>query len=77
MTVAVAVSFVLVLVVVGDTGGVTFLRRRGRSAGMSVAVYLRTRGLSASATSPVPALFNYCFILRLRDRYDIRECSVE
>ena len=36
-----------------------FFRRSGRSAGMSVAVYLRTRGLSASARSPVPALFIY------------------
>jgi hypothetical protein len=35
----------------------TFFRRSGRSAGISVAVYLRTRGLSASARSPVPALF--------------------
>ena len=33
-----------------------FLRRRGMSAGISVAVYLRTRGPSASARSPVPAL---------------------
>ena len=33
-----------------------FLRRRGMSAGVSVAVYLRTRGPSASARSPVPAL---------------------
>jgi hypothetical protein len=37
----------------------TFFRRSGRSAGMSVAVYLRTRGLSASARSPVPALFHF------------------
>jgi hypothetical protein len=37
----------------------TFFRRSGRSAGMSVAVYLRTRGLSASARSPVPALFYF------------------
>jgi hypothetical protein len=33
-----------------------FFRSSGRSAGMSVAVYLRTRALSASARSPVPAL---------------------
>ena len=33
-----------------------FFRRSGRSAGMSVAVYLRTNGPSASARSPVPAL---------------------
>ena len=37
----------------------TFFRRSGRSAGMSVAVYLRTRGLSASARSPVPALLYF------------------
>ena len=33
-----------------------FLQRRGMSAGMSVAVYLRARGPSATARSPVPAL---------------------
>jgi hypothetical protein len=43
----------------------TFFRRSGRSAGMSVAVYLRTRGLSATARRPVPALF---FILCRVDR---------
>ena len=50
-----AVTVIAVLVV-----GVTesrFFRRSGRSAGMSVAVYLRTRGLRARARSPVPALF--------------------
>lgn len=41
--------------------GCTFFRRSGRSAGMSVAVYLRTRGPSASARSPVPALI-YLFV---------------
>jgi hypothetical protein len=44
----------------------TFFRRSGRSAGMSVAVYLRTRGLSARARSPVPALFILCRFERVR-----------
>ena len=44
------VVVVEVLVVEGEES--TFFRRSGRSAGMSVAVYLRTRGLSASARSP-------------------------
>jgi hypothetical protein len=50
---------VTVEVLVGRLEGAEsrFFRRSGRSAGMSVAVYLRTRGLSASARSPVPALF--------------------
>jgi hypothetical protein len=40
-----------------EGAGSTFFRRSGRRAGMSVAVYLRTSGLSASARRPVPALF--------------------
>jgi hypothetical protein len=40
-----------------EGAGSVFFRRSGRRAGMSVAVYLRTRGPSASARSPVPALF--------------------
>jgi hypothetical protein len=47
---------VVAVLAVGDAESM-FFRRSGRSAGMSVAVYLRTRGLSASARSPVPALF--------------------
>lgn len=58
---AVTVTAVEVEVLAGrvDSEGAesTFFRRSGRSAGMSVAVYLRTRGLSARARSPVPALF--------------------
>lgn len=52
-----------VRVVEGEESNVTFFRRSGRRAGMSVAVYLRTRGLSASARSPVPALFIYLFFM--------------
>lgn len=60
---AVTVTVVVdVLAVEGEES--TFFRRSGRSAGMSVAVYLRTRGLSASARSPVPALFYFYVGLR-------------
>jgi len=43
-------------VVEGADTETKFLRRRGTRAGVSVTVYLRTRGPSASARSPVPAL---------------------
>lgn len=63
-----------------------FFRRSGRSAGMSVAVYLRTRGPSASARSPVPALYFSCqvemwmmmgevFFWRIRTR--VQECALD
>ena len=71
VTVTVAVE---VLAVEGKES--TFFRRSGRSAGMSVAVYLRTRGLSASARSPVPALF-INFYVGLRGVRDlIYECGM-
>lgn len=63
-----------VLVVEGEESTVAFFRRSGRRAGMSVAVYLRTRGLSASARSPVPALFIY-FIHVGFERYTVYECA--
>jgi len=54
-----AVTVIVVVEVLAVEGAEnTFFWRSGRSAGISVAVYLRTRGLSASARSPVPALFN-------------------
>ncbi|KAH9022677.1 hypothetical protein EDB85DRAFT_2293154 [Lactarius pseudohatsudake] len=40
----------------GGEGGEDVLAQKQYSAGMSVAVYLRTKGLSASAISPVPDL---------------------
>jgi len=54
-TAAAAVT-VLVPVVGGAGTERRFFRRRGRSAGMSVAVYLRAMGARASARRPVPAL---------------------
>lgn len=63
-----------VLAVEGEES--TFFRRSGRSAGISVAVYLRTRGLSANARSPVPALFYFMSkVERVRDL--IYECEWE
>ena len=61
-----------VLAVEGEES--TFFRRSGRSAGISVAVYLRTRGLSANARSPVPALFYFMSkVERVRDLIYERE----
>ena len=77
-----------VLVVEGEESTVAFFRRSGRRAGMSVAVYLRTKGLSASARSPVPALFIFLFMSGLRDiqymsvhfletRTQVQECELD
>jgi hypothetical protein len=60
----------------------TFFRRSGRSAGVSVAVYLRTRGLSASARSPVPALFNdnirvWMGVVYLEIRTRVQGCALD
>jgi hypothetical protein len=56
LSTAAAAVTVLVPVVGGAGTERRFFRRRGRSAGMSVAVYLRAMGASARARRPVPAL---------------------